>query len=79
MYQGTALSAIDHACCYAKSFGAGIFSGQSFGGKSIVLVGDLFQLKSVQGKRVADDIWLSPQWTQFRLVELTHMCHPCSA
>ena len=44
--------------------------GLWFGGKSILSVGDLFQLPAVEGFRKEDQVWHSANWALFRMIEL---------
>ena len=71
MLTASALSGINECLCSTMTNTR--YGGIQFGGKSVIAVGDLFQLPAVEKYRREDQIWHSPHWARFRLIELTEM------
>ena len=75
MLTATALSGINSGLNYVASRGISTeLDGIEFGGKSIVCVGDLYQLPAVQKYRVEEQIYKHPLWPTFTFLELEESC-----
>ena len=75
MLTATALSGINHALNYVTSNGNTTELQHSFGSKSIIAVGDLYQLPCVQkSRRFTQQIYGSDLWPEFAFAELTESC-----
>jgi len=51
-----------------------LHSDRPFGNKSLLAVGDLFQLPAVEKYRFKEQVYLSTLWPAFRFLELTEQC-----
>jgi hypothetical protein len=76
MLTASALSGVDHALSFVMSNATSIVSpsGGPFGCKSVVTLGDLYQLPAIEGIRFEDQVYSSILWGYFRFVELTESC-----
>ncbi len=60
---------LNEALNYITSANASAATNSHFGGKSVLVVGDLFQLPAVEKFRFRDQIYFSTLWPAFRFVE----------
>ena len=74
MLTASALAGINHALNYVTSSGATRFGKHSFGMKSIIAVGDLYQLPAVENFRTKEQVTESAHWGEFLFHELTETC-----
>ena len=76
MLTASALSGVDHALSFVMSNATSIVSpsGGPFGCKSVVTLGDLYQLPAIEGIRFEDQVYSSILWGYFRFIELTESC-----
>jgi hypothetical protein len=71
MLTSSALDGI--SCCLSDVMTGTRHGGFAYGGKTIILVGDLFQLPAIENSHKEDQVWLSKDWGLFRLLELDEM------
>ena len=74
MLTATALAGVASAFNFVASRGVSTQSARSFGGKSIISVGDLYQLPAVESMKNEDQVYQSVLWPQFTLLELDECC-----
>jgi ATP-dependent DNA helicase PIF1 len=73
MLTSGALGGVNSASTFAKNMGTALH-GRSFGGCSVIVVGDLFQLPAVESAYREQQVYLAEVWGEFKLLELSENC-----
>jgi hypothetical protein len=73
MLSADTLHGVDEALSFAVRYAAGLTGHMSFGRKSILASGDLYQLPAVERHFYEEQVYLSPVWGEFHLLQLTEI------
>ena len=74
MLSASALHGVNHALNHVMSLASSTTSRDHFGLKSLLAVGDLFQLPAVEKYKFSDQIYSSTLWPAFRYLYLNESC-----
>ena len=74
MLTAGALEGVNKSCSFVKSMGTAVQTRHSFGGCSVIAVGDLYQLPAVQSAYREAQVYSALVWSEFKLIELTENC-----
>ena len=74
MLSASTLHGVNHALNHVMSLTASATSHDHFGLKSVLAVGDLFQLPAVEKFKFHDQIYMSTLWPAFRYLYLDESC-----
>ena len=74
MLSADALHGVNDALNFVMRHGKGLRGHMSFGLKSVLAAGDLYQLPAVERLYYEEQVYHSYLWSEFKLAELTDIC-----